>query len=43
MKLSMMTYTMACQVFSVEDILKTVADLKMNGIDWVTTYGYDPK
>lgn len=43
MKFSMMTYTMARQGFSVEDILKTAAELKMDGIDWVTTYGRNPK
>ncbi len=38
----MMTYTMARQGFSVEDIVKTATELKMDGIDWVTTYGRDP-
>ncbi len=43
MKLCMMTYTMARQGFGVEDFIKTAADCKMEGIDWVTTYGRDPK
>ena len=42
MKLSMMTYTMARQKYSVEDIVKTAAELEMEGIDWVSTYGRDP-
>jgi len=43
MKLCMMTYTMARQGFGVEDFIKTAVDCKMEGIDWVTTYGRDPK
>ena len=43
MKLCMMTYTMARQGFGVEDFIKTAIDCKMDGIDWVTTYGRDPK
>ena len=38
-----MTYTMARQNFSVEDMIKTAVELKMEGIDWVTTHGRDPK
>ena len=44
MKLCMMTYTMARQgCFDVEDFIKTAVDCKMEGIDWITTYGRDPK
>ena len=43
MKLCMMTYTMARQGFGVKDFIKTAVDCKMEGIDWVTTYGRDPK
>jgi sugar phosphate isomerase/epimerase len=43
MKLCMMTYTMARQGFGVEDFIKTAVDCKMDGIDWVTTHGLDPK
>lgn len=43
MKYSMMTYTMARQGYKVEDFIKTAVDLKMDGIDWVSTYGRDPK
>ena len=43
MKLCMMTYTMALQGFGVEDFIKTAVDCKMDGIDWITTYGRDPK
>jgi sugar phosphate isomerase/epimerase len=43
MKLSMMTYTMARQKFEVEDFVRTAATCKMEGIDWITTYGRDPK
>lgn len=43
MKYSMMTYTMARQGYQVEDFIKTAAELEMDGIDWVTTYGRDPK
>lgn len=39
MKFSMMTYTMARQGCSVEEIVKCATDLKMDGIDWVTGYG----
>lgn len=44
MKLSMMTYTMARQGgYEVEDYVKTAIDLKLDGIDWITTYDRDPK
>jgi sugar phosphate isomerase/epimerase len=43
MKFSMMTYTMARQGFQVEDIVRVAAELKMDGIDWVSTYGRDPR
>jgi len=39
----MMTYTMALQGFGVEDFIKTAVDCKMDGIDWISTYGRDPK
>jgi len=43
MKFSMMTYTMARQgTYGVEDFIRTAAELKMDGIDWVTTYGRNP-
>ena len=38
-----MTYTMARQDFKIKDIIKTAVDLELEGIDWVSTYGYDPK
>jgi sugar phosphate isomerase/epimerase len=38
----MMSYTMARQGFSVKEIISTAAKLNLTGIDWVTTYGYDP-
>ncbi len=38
-----MTYTMARQGFGVEDFIKTAVDCKMEGIDWITTYGRNPK
>ena len=43
MKLCMMTYTMARQGFGVEDFIKTAVDCKLEGIDWITTYGRDPE
>lgn len=43
MKLCMMTYTMARQGFKVEDFIKTAIDTGLKGIDWVTTYGRNPK
>ena len=42
MKLSMMTYTMARQGYGVEDFINTAVEQKMDGIDWVTTYGCNP-
>jgi sugar phosphate isomerase/epimerase len=38
----MMTYTMARQGYEVEDFIKTAIDCKLDGIDWVSTYGRDP-
>ena len=44
MKFSMMTYTMMRQgTFTPADCVRVAAELKMDGIDWVTTYGEDPK
>ncbi len=43
MKLCMMTYTMARQKVGVEDIVRCAAELKLEGIDWVSTYGRDPR
>ncbi len=44
MKYSMMTYTMMRQKgFTPEDCVRIAAELKMDGIDWVTTYGRDPE
>jgi len=44
MKLCMMTYTMARQGgYGVEDFIKTAADSGLEGIDWITTYGRNPK
>ncbi|MBQ9771822.1 MAG: sugar phosphate isomerase/epimerase [Lentisphaeria bacterium] len=44
MKFSMMTYTLMRQKgFTPEDCVRTAVELKMDGIDWVTTYGRDPK
>jgi sugar phosphate isomerase/epimerase len=43
MKLSLMTYTMARQGFGVKDFIKTARACKVDGIDWVTTYGYKPE
>ena len=43
MKLSMMTYTLMRQGgFTPVDCVRVAAELKMEGIDWVTTYGEDP-
>lgn len=43
MKYSMMTYTMMRQKgFTPADCVRVAAELKMEGIDWVTTYGEDP-
>lgn len=39
-----MTYTMMRQPgFTPADCVRVAAELKMDGIDWVTTYGEDPK
>ena len=44
MKFCMMTYTLMRQkCFTPEDCVRVAAELKMDGIDWVTTYGRDPK
>ena len=44
MKFSMMTYTLMRQgSFTPEDCVRTAAALKMEGIDWITTYGRDPR
>ena len=43
MKFSMMTYTLMRQGgFTPADCVRVAAELKMEGIDWVTTYGEDP-
>ena len=43
MKYSMMTYTLMRQgTFTPADCVRVAAELKMEGIDWVTTYGEDP-
>jgi sugar phosphate isomerase/epimerase len=39
----MMTYTMARQGFGVKDFIKTAVDCKLEGIDWITTYGENPE
>ena len=40
----MMTYTMMRQKgFTPADCVRVAAELKMEGIDWVTTYGEDPE
>ena len=39
-----MTYTLMRQgCFTPEDCVRVAAELKMEGIDWVTTYGRDPR
>lgn len=44
MKFSMMTYSLMRQgKFTPEDCVRVAAELKMEGIDWVTTYGRDPR
>ena len=44
MKFSMMTYTLMRQgCFTPEDCVRVAAELGMEGIDWITTYGRDPK
>ncbi len=41
---SMMTYTLMRQkCFTPADCVRIAAELKMEGIDWVSTYGQDPK
>ncbi len=42
MKFSMMSYTMERQGATVSDIVRAAAELAMDGIDWVTTYGEKP-
>ena len=43
MKYSMMTYTLMRQGgFTPADCVRVAAELKMEGLDWVTTYGEDP-
>jgi sugar phosphate isomerase/epimerase len=42
MKLCMMTYTMARQGVGPEDIVRCAAELKLDGIDWVSTYDRNP-
>ena len=43
MKYSMMTYTLMRQGgFTPADCVRVASELKMEGIDWVTTYGEDP-
>ena len=40
----MMTYTMMRQPgYTPADCVRVAAELKMDGIDWVTTYGEDPE
>ena len=44
MKFSMMTYTLMRQgCYTPEDCVRVAAELGMEGIDWITTYGRDPK
>ncbi|MCX7916598.1 MAG: sugar phosphate isomerase/epimerase [bacterium] len=47
MKISMMSYTMFRgkwkENFSIEKLCMFTKNLGFDGIDWVTTYGYDPK
>ena len=44
MKFCMMTYTLMRQgCFTPEDCVRVAAELGMEGIDWITTYGRDPK
>ena len=43
-KYSMMTYTLMRQRgFTPADCVRIASELKMDGIDWVTTYGEDPR
>lgn len=47
MKVSMMSYTMARGEWGkkpdIEKLCKFTSELGLEGIDWVTTYGFDPK
>lgn len=43
MKLCMMSYTMARQGVGVEDIVRCAEELKLEGIDWVSTYDRKPQ
>ena len=44
MKFSMMTYTMMRQkTYTPEDCVRVAVELGMDGIDWVSTYGRDPR
>lgn len=43
MKLCMMSYTMARQGVGPEEIVRCAVELKLEGIDWVTTYGRNPR
>ncbi len=43
MRLCMMSYTMARQGVGVEEIVRCAADLGLEGIDWVSTYGRNPR
>ena len=44
MKFSMMTYTLMRQkIFTPADCIRIAVELGMDGIDWVTTYGEDPR
>ena len=44
MKFSMMTYTLMRQkIFTPADCIRVAVELGMDGIDWVTTYGEDPR
>jgi sugar phosphate isomerase/epimerase len=44
MKFSMMTYTLMRQkIYTPADCIRIAVELGMDGIDWVTTYGEDPR
>jgi len=44
MKFSMMTYTLMRQkTYTPADCIRVAAELGMDGIDWVSTYGEDPR
>ena len=44
MKFSMMSYTLMRQkIFTPADCVRVAVELGMDGIDWVTTYGEDPR